>query len=136
MLTKCKKSVFCIYFLLLFFLGTISGVLCFGCLKQSAGNQILHFSANVLQPFCAISCSQLFALLRPAFFLIALGFHPEGHRLIPFLIFIRGLLLAYYSCACWVEGGDVIHMLIFIMCSVSAYYVLAKFVYFKWENTF
>ena len=103
LLSRCKKSVFCILFLLCYFLGTICGVLLFRFLAGSNDSWVRRYSTVL---FCETPNGWyvLFSFSRPLVFAAAAGMLSCGNRLIFWLIMLRGALAAYAAAAVWAAG--------------------------------
>jgi len=101
-LKKCRISVFCILYLVLFLLGTICGVLLFRLLCSRQDGWILAYSRVLSEE--TLPGSRLFSWLRPLIVVVLLGLVPWGKRFIPVLIVLRGLLMAYFVSALFACG--------------------------------
>ena len=93
---KCRNSVFCVQFLIFFLLGTICGIWFYRCLAE--------LETVWLEPYCSLltgasGWSALFSAVRPLIAAWLVWFCPEGYRILPLLIGMRGCLTAYTACA-------------------------------------
>ena len=93
-LRKCRISVFCILFLVLFLFGTICGVLLFRLLSSRQGEWVLAYGQVLAGE--ALPESRVFSWLRPLAVVLLMGIVPWGRRFVPVLIVLRGLLMAYF----------------------------------------
>ena len=100
----CKKSVFSVLFLLSFLLGTICGVLLFRCVYVYHSDWIVDYGSALFIRIDRISISCLAFALIPFVSLFLLSIFPEGYRVLPVLIAVRGCLLCYFLCLCHVGG--------------------------------
>ena len=101
-LRKCRISVFCTLFLVLFLLGTICGVLLFRLLCSDQDRWILTYS-RILSAG-GLPGSRLFSWVRPLIVAVLPGLVPWGKRVIPVLVLLRGLLMAYLASALFACG--------------------------------
>lgn len=133
LLYKCKKSVFCIYFLLFFFLGTISGVFLFRCLFHSlAGSSCwclnLEFAAFRWNDLRLLSSAVRSITILAIFALV-----PYGYVFVPFLVFCRGFLMCYCFSQMWVSGAVIGSVFVKELLLLPLYYSFCRWVYFKWS---
>lgn len=93
---KCKKSVFCILFLIWFLIGTICGFFLFRCLQKAHGGWAAAYCAALTGTDGQSLLSFLFFACRPLLLAGLLCLLPWGRRLVPVLTAARGCLMAYY----------------------------------------
>ena len=86
---KCKKSVFCVFFLICFFIGTICGVFCSRCISVSLSG-VERFSLD----FSSLKVA-VFTVLRPLALVAVLGCLSNRKRYVCICIVLRGFLTAY-----------------------------------------
>ena len=98
----CKKSVFCILYLIFFFLGTICGVLLVRSFSAAEGPWLVSYCGALSA--CSAGMWRLLAWVRPLVLAWLAGLSGFGCRLIPWLIALRGALMAYEAAACCVCG--------------------------------
>ena len=93
---KCKKSVFCGYFLVCFLLGTICGVFLFRVLDLSGADWIGLYGAELVADSVSVGAALRFLFfLRPVFLALCLIMIPYGFRALPVLIVGRACVIAY-----------------------------------------
>lgn len=127
----CKKSVFCILYLIFFFLGTICGVLLFWYFSKTHSLWIASYCSALTQAPYPDLVSRLLFVCWPVFAVIALGLLPGGRRMIlPFVLF-RGCLLAYAAAAFYVCGRSFGGQLLWEMAVLPVFFCLCDRFYRK-----
>lgn len=95
---KCRNSVFCIFFLVLFLAGTICGVLLFRLAADRSANWLLAYGRKLQRDGLYLAWGPW---VRPLLAAGVLGLVPWGRRVLPWLILLRGLLTAYGVCVAY-----------------------------------
>lgn len=131
---KCKNSVFCICFLIFFFLGTICGVLCFRCQMIRNGPWILAFSKELSSSVSPLFVKNAVILFRSLLLLLAMALLPWGYRLVFPLIALRGFLMSYYFSALWIGECNVLFMVLLETLLMPAYYMMCSWAYFRYRS--
>lgn len=134
MIYKCKKSVFCICFLIFFFLGTISGVFMFCCLLRSTEGHLfcaLDFPGVVSEGVVSV----LFSVLRPLSLVALFAFHPRGYAAVFPMIVIRGFLISYCFSAVWFSETAFWPFILKELVVLPLFYCLCRWVYFRWDRS-
>lgn len=129
---KCKKSVFCIYFLIFFFIGTICGVFSFCCLMEKNGQWVYRYSGALSAVVYTGFVEYVLTWLRPVLVMLVLSVHPGGYCAVFPLILIRGFLVSYCFCALWVGNCDICIMLLVGLVVLPVYYMFCGRTYFRW----
>ena len=109
---KCKNSVFCVYFLFFFFVGTICGVFCYSLQISSDLDFVSYYSVAISESLFDCSLLSFLAAARPFVFVAFLALTSFGHRFLFLLIAVRGFMTAYTAAALWIGNCDL--FLIFI----------------------
>ena len=94
-LYKCKNSVFCVFFLLCFFVGTICGALLFRIFVRLHRVWIEVYCAELFSNEKASYLQLLLSGVRPILLIPIISCFTFGKRIIPFLIMLRGCGVAY-----------------------------------------
>lgn len=127
---KCKKSVFCILFLIYFFLGTICGVILFHCLLGTHSPWIPAYCealGNLEHPGVV---TLLFFWCRPLALAVLLGLSPLGSRLVPLLILARGCLSAYLTSFYYASGLSPLSAVLRWLILLPVFYMLCRWAYY------
>ena len=127
----CKKSVFSILFLISFLLGTTCGVLLFRYIHVAHRLWISDYGLLLASVSSAGILLRLLFVLVPFFALYLLGLFSEGFRMVPFLIAVRGCILAYYFSCCYVSGISVRSVIIKNIVLLPLYYYFSGYI---WVN--
>ena len=128
---KCKKSVFCIYFLILFGLGTICGVFCFRCQMSANCQWILPYCGAISHSMSTAFVKSAAVLFRCGILMAALSILQRGYRAIFPLIIVRGFLMSYSFSALWIGGCSMISMILHACLILPAYYMLCSWAFFS-----
>ena len=130
LLSRCKKSVFCILFLLCYFLGTICGVLLFRFLAGANDGWVRRYSAAL---FCETpdGWNVLFSFCRPLLLAAAAGMLSCGNRLIVWLIVLRGALTAYAAAAAWAAGCSLTPLLMRGIILMPLFFAVCRWAYYR-----
>ena len=127
----CKKSVFCILYLVFFFLGTICGVLLFWYFSGTHAAWIRSYCSALADAPCPGPALRLLFVSWPLLAVIALGIMPVGKRLIlPFVLF-RGILLAYSAAAFYICGRSFGGQLLWELAVLPVFFYLCERFYEK-----
>lgn len=127
---KCKKSVFCILFLICFFIGTICGVILFHCLLGAHSGWITAYCdalGSLERPGLLTS---LFFWCRPLALALLLGLSPAGSRLIPVLILARGCFSAYLTSFYYAAGLSPLSAVLRWLALLPVFYLLCRWAYY------
>lgn len=100
----CRKSIFGILFLALFFFGAVCGILLLRCLLQEEPEWLSAYCAAAAGVQPNISLLHLLLWLWPLLAALAAGLSPWPRQLLGGLIVLQGCLLAYYAGTCYVTG--------------------------------
>ena len=93
---NCRNSVFCVKFLLYFLIGTICGIWFYRCMIAQETDWLKSYCVGLegnLPRFSVV------AMLRPLVFAYLISLHSAGAYFLPALVFLRGFLTAYTTCA-------------------------------------
>lgn len=129
---KCRNSVFCACFLFFFLLGTISGTFAFRCLLITSESMLDHIVRS-LPTIDSGGASALWSSIRPLLVVSVFALHPQGYRAVFALVFLRGFLMAYFFAALAFGGGPVWMTFAEELFVLVVFYILSKWVYFRWE---
>lgn len=121
---KCKKSAFCILFLLFFGFGTICGIVLFQCLVNHHSTWITVYCKTLVSTGRPPFFTLLFFACRPLLVAALLGCASGGYRAIPFLIAVRGFLTAYFMSAYFVSALSPIGLVLRDALLLPFFYVL------------
>jgi len=130
-LSKCKKSVFCAYFFVFFFLGTISGIFCYQLLISSNASLLQQYSGTISSALFEDKCSAVFSAVRPFLVIAVLALFEHGYRVIFPYLFIRAFLSAYTAAALWIGGCDLCVIFLRCMFLVLPLYGICYWCYFR-----
>ena len=128
---KCKKSVFCVLFLLSFFIGTICGVFCFRCV--SAQMSTLSQYTSFISSNAAFYVNLLRASLRPLIIVALIGICPAGAKCVWALIIARGFLVTYLCCTVGCCFGDLLVIYVKELLFLPLFYWLCFWAYTRWD---
>lgn len=103
---KCKKSVFCVLFLICFFTGTICGVLLFNFVYSTHAEWSASYFDSLLLTSDA-AAGAFFTSLAPLVFVYFLSLLPAGKRLLPVCVVWRGCCASYLYCFAYSAGSRV-----------------------------
>lgn len=126
---KCKKSVFCIYFLILLFCGTISGIFCFRCIWGTDNTWLISYSRSLALSAGILDIGTCLCLLRPYFVLVLVSFLPRSNCVMLVLIFLRGFLTSYYCSALWSGGCEVSQIILRCAVLLPAFFLIGNWLY-------
>lgn len=126
---KCKNSVFCVLFFFSFSLGTICGVLLFRLAAGSHGGWLLAYCGALPE---ADGWSMALSLLRPLAVAALAGLVPWGRRCLPWLIGLRGLLMAYAAAACFSCGQSGLWLVLRGLALLPVYFAVCRWVFGRW----
>ena len=127
---KCKKSVFCILFLICFFLGTICGMILFHCLLGAHSGWISAYCTALDQLERPGLWKLLFFWCRPLILAFVLGLSPAGSRFIPILIFLRGCMSSYLTSFCYASGVSPLSAVLRWLVLLPVFYALCRWAYY------
>ena len=127
---KCRKSVFCILFLLFFFLGTICGILLFRCLAGSASEWVKAYCQVLVQQQNHGVFWLFVTWCRPMLLAGLTGLVPWGDRVLPVLIAGRGLLMAYAAAALYACGQPVMWLVFRGLALLPLFYLVCRWAYY------
>lgn len=125
---KCKKSVFCVCFLISFLVGTICATLLFQCLWCGNYAWLSQYCGALVFEFTSPVCVFLH-LLRPLILMAALACLPMGHRAVFPLVFVRGFLFAFSSCAALLNGSGLSMILLKNLIIMPIFYSIGLLVF-------
>ena len=120
---KCKFSVFCILFLVLFSLGTICGVLFFRLLADYENNWIWAYGWSLLPLY------RLGSYIRPLVLAGAMSLVTWGKHCVLLLVFCRGLLMSYAISAFYACGQDMGLLLVQGLVILPLFYLVCLWSY-------
>ena len=126
---KCKNSVFCACFFFFFLLGTICGAFAFFCLPPTAA---CLPEQGAREPGVSVSLSIAWSLLRPVCVVLVFALHPQGHRAVFPLVFLRGFLTTYCFAVSVSGGGAMCWLFVKELITLTVFFVTSKWVYFRW----
>jgi len=126
---KCKNSVFCVLFFLCYCFGTISGVFVFRVLPCERFCVTSDAVTNIFSASFLVSC------VRPLVVMAIFAFIPVGYRAVFPMVFIRAFLFAFVISAVWNCGGVLWPFLLRCVMILPLYYVLSRWVYFRWDRS-
>lgn len=127
MRNKCKKTVFCVQFLVYFFLGTICGIFLFRCLLLSDPMWIYAYSNRAGSLGSGQLLCRLIYFFLPLILAWVLSLSPFGYRVLPLLIMLRGCLTAYlFSFQLYGDGSMTGSILRSVLILPLFYYICQK----------
>ena len=131
-LHKCKNSVFCVFFLLCFFVGTICGTLIFRIIFNLHGAWVGAYYADLYRDgensfFCLFA-----SCLRPLVSALLLGSLSYRKRLIPALIALRGCGISYFLCFAICAQCRILPVLVTEITVLAAFFCVCHFLYFDY----
>ncbi len=119
---KCRKSVFCSLFLLIFLFGTICGVFLFYLGYDDNPDTFVSYGLH-------LSARNLLFSFLPLLFVLLLGFASWGCRLIPALVTFRGLLMSYRICVLYTSGVNLLNSLTYDVILLPIFFFLCVWGY-------
>lgn len=127
---KCKKSVFCVCFLISFLFGTICATLLFQCLLGRNYAWLSNYCDALVFKFASPVCVFLH-LLRPLILMVVLAFLPAGHRAVLPMVFARGFLFAFSACAALLSDNGLRIVLLKNLAIMPVFYSLGFLVFIQ-----
>lgn len=126
----CKKSVFCILFLLFFALGTICGVLFLRCLLTEDVTWLRSYCAELDHSNRSGVLLTLWFLLLPFLGAFAVGLTPFKDKLFPALFFLRGCFCVYAVGAFYTLGIPLTGILLRNLVLLPIFYAVCRELWF------
>ena len=126
---KCKNSVFCVCFLFFFLVGTISGIFAYYYLFAFK-NSVLDTGVVISIDIPALFLSAARSLCVVAVFAL----HPQGHRAVFPLVFLRGFFVAYCFAALRFDVSPIWGIIAIKLFMLAAFYSVSRWVYFRWDG--
>lgn len=103
---KCKNSVFCVLFFVLFLFGTICGILLLNLFSQSQPGWLVSYCRLIGWIDSDRAFGTVFIWLVPILAVWLTGMLPFSGRMILALILFRGILAGYAAAAFWLAGME------------------------------
>ena len=125
---KCKNSVFCVFFLICFFIGTICGAFIFRVLYRLHSAWIVSYSTDLLMGRSVGFFSLLLCFLRPSVLVLVSGSLSFGRRLIPLLVIFRGCCVSYFLCTAFCAGCHISSILMTELMGLMIFFCVCRFV--------
>ena len=122
----CKKSVFSILFLLLFFLGTICGILLFRFIFIVCPEWIRAYGSVIEMSADPFSFQSILIAAVPFLLIFFSGFCTWGQKLIYAVIFLRACFLSYYSSVIFCAAVSQRQFLIYRFLLLLAFYFFCQ----------
>lgn len=129
MRNKCKNSVFCIYFLIFFLLGTICGIFVFASLLRNCENGIFLYCNKIFRSEVELLRVFLF-WLKSILLLLLAAMSSVTHRAVLLLVACRGFLCSFSTAAALCADVSIFEVLFVNLILLSLYFFLASKVYF------
>ena len=117
---KCKNSVFCVLFLVLYACGTICGILLFQLLADCENDWVLAYGWRLPLDY------RLGSWIRPLVLAGILGLVGWGRSVVPVLVFCRGLLMTYVVCVLYGCGRSLLPALVRGLILIPLFFAVCK----------
>lgn len=127
---KCRNLLYNTIFLVLFCAGCLIGVILFRYASDANPGWVCAYGSKLFSqmPDCLMGVT--ISACRPFLVLLALSMIPWGHRLVPGLILVRGILSSYFACICYVSGVSPVRCLLHGILILPGYYFLCRWICF------
>ena len=127
---KCKKSVFCAFFMSCFLIGTICGVLLFHIFHRANQDRVYAYGAAIFSSYPSLTADNLLLFFFPFVFLCLLCLFPFGWRIYPLITVGRGCLASYFFSFASVSGVSTASYFVRELFSLCLFYFLCRWCYY------
>lgn len=122
----CKNSVFCAFFFVFFFLGTISGILLLQAILSSDCLWLRDYCLLINRSNSPMLLYSVWFFALPFLAAVFIFFMPYKNKLYPILFFLRGCVMSYSIGAHQLLELSYVNMLIFQFLLFPAFFMLCR----------
>lgn len=131
---KCKNSVFCVFFILCFFFGTICGVLLYNLFAAGNSGFVILGLSNGIKSYSGPSMSSFISSFTVLFSVYLISFFSFATKLRWIFIAWRGCSVSYLFCMLLHSGYSVLFFLFREFIFLSSFYIVCTFSIFLRNN--
>ena len=127
-MSKCKNSVFCIYFFIFFVLGTICGVFCYRLIIVSNAIAVRDYSRAISGSLFEDPLMAAAAALCPYLAVAVVLALPRCRRFVFPYIAVRGFTMSYTAAALWTGECDLCIIILRSFVLLTALYGICRWI--------